>query len=60
MATTIYTITCRLEFTTATARDNVFAKMKTALANAKVSDTWSNGMIRKDEQTVADSAQETV
>jgi len=60
MATTIYIISCRLEFSTAAARDSVFSKMKTALANAKTNDTWTNGMIRKDEQTVADSAQEAV
>lgn len=60
MAKTIYVITCRMEFATETARNNVYDKMKTALANAKSSDSWTNGMIRKDEQYVADSAQENV
>jgi hypothetical protein len=41
-------------------RDNVYNKLKTALSNAKISDAWTSGYLRKDEQIISDSTQETV
>lgn len=60
MAITRYRITVALDFDSATKRDTIYDKIKTALANAKASDAWISGSINKDEYTRPDQSSETV
>lgn len=60
MAITRYRITMGLDFDDVTKRDNIYTKIKTALANAKAADAWVGGNISKDEYTKPDTSTETV
>jgi|ADurb_Ile_03_Slu_FD_contig_31_1732304_length_269_multi_1_in_0_out_0_1 hypothetical protein len=60
MAITRYRITLALDFEDATKRDNIYNKIKTALANAKAADAWVSGNLNKDEYTRPDQSTETV
>lgn len=57
---TKYNIQIMLEFENQTNRDNVYTKLKTALASAKVSDAWSYGVVSKDEYSKSEKSQESV
>lgn len=56
----LLSIALTFDFATAIARDNVYNKIKTALANAKSADAWESGNLRKYESVAPESTQEAV
>lgn len=60
MAITRYRITMALDFDNITKRDNVYDKVKIALANAKIADSWISGTVSKDEYSKPDTSSESI
>ena len=57
---TRYMIMLRLDFDSAIQRDNIFTKIKTALATTKIADPQTTGSLSKDEYSKPDQTTETV
>ena len=57
---TMYRINLDLTFDDMSKRDNVYNKIKTALVNAKIADTWVDGNLQKIEQNQPENMVEPV
>jgi len=56
----MYRINLDLTFDDMSKRDNVYNKIKTALVNAKIADTWVDGNLQKIEQNQPENMVEPV
>lgn len=58
---TKYILNAKMIFTTSSARDEWYAKVKTAMTNAKASSAaYESAYVEKDEQTTFENSRETI